>query len=78
MIKDFKLLEHILIPVALFAINLSTVHLIYLSFMEKLFSASGAPVAICTALLLAGIVRKDKFLMLPAAILYTCLLVLSV
>lgn len=70
MTRDFKLLEHTLIPLALFALNVSSVHLIYLLFMERFFSVQGLLVALCTIALVAGVVKKNKLVMVPAIVLY--------
>ena len=78
MIRDFKLLEHTLIPAALVTLNCSVVHLLYLLFMEEMLSPSGSYVLICTVALLAGIFRKNKYLILPALIAYGVVLVLSI
>ncbi len=78
MTRDFNLLEHTLIPLALFALNISSVHLIYQLFMGRLFSVSCVLVAVCTLVMAAGVVKKSKFLMVPAMVLYLVVLVVSV
>ena len=78
MTKDFKLLEHTLIPAALFALNCSLIQLLYLLFMQATLSPSFPYVLICTMALLAGIIRKNKYLLVPALIAYALVLVLSI
>ena len=78
MTRDFKLLEHTLIPLALFALNVSSVHLIYLLFMGRFFSMLGFLVAVCTIVMVAGVLKKNKFLMAPAMVLYLLVLVFSI
>lgn len=75
--KDFKLLEHNLIPVSLFALNMSIVHLIYLLFMNNIMSVITTLVISCTIVLIAGVIMKKKILMIPAAIIYLIALIFS-
>ena len=78
MTRDFKLLEHTLIPLALFALNVSSVHLLYQLFMGRFSSTPCVLVAICTFLMVAGVVKKNKFLMVPAMVLYLVVLAVSI
>ena len=77
MTKDFKLLEHILIPAALFALNCAAVHLLYLLFMGDM-RESGALVVILTVSLAVGIFQKNKYLLVPAIAGYAGVLIFSV
>lgn len=78
MTRDFKLLEHTLVPLALFALNVSSVHLIYLLFMGRSLSVPGILVAVCTLVMGVGVVKKKKFLMVVAMVLYLVVLVVAV
>lgn len=75
--KDFKLIEHNLIPVSLFALNMSIVHLIYLLFINNILSIITFTVLVCTSVLIAGIILKNKLLMSIGAIIYLIALVFS-
>lgn len=75
--KDFKLIEHNLIPVSLFALNMSIVHLIYLLFMNNILSVITFTVLACTSVLIAGIILKNKLLMTIGAIVYIIALAFS-
>ena len=78
MIRDFKLLEHTLIPLALFILNMSSVHLLYQLFMGRFLSVPCVLVVVCTLLMVAGVLKKNKFLMVPAMVLYLVVLVVSI
>lgn len=75
--KDFKLLEHNLIPCSLFILNMSAVHLIYLFFMNYISSVTTMLVFSCTIVLIAGVIMKKKILLIPGAIIYLLTLILS-
>ena len=76
MIKDFKLIEHNLIPGSLFVLNMSLVHIIYLNFAGQLFSIPSLVVSLCTAILAAGVFQKSKVMMLPGIVIYIISLIL--
>ena len=78
MTRDFKLLEHTLIPLALFVLNISSVHLLYQLFMGRFISVPSVLVAVCTVVMGAGVVKKNKFLMVPGVVLYLVVLVVSI
>ncbi len=75
--KEFKLVEHNLIPLSLFVLNLSVVQIIYLAFSAKLFSVIAFIVLFCTLILVAGVARKNKYLMAPAIMAYILTLIFS-
>ncbi len=75
--KDFKLLEHNLIPCSLFVLNISVVHLIYLLFINNTQSLITLLAFSCTIFLIAGVVMKKKYLMIFPAITYMLLLFLA-
>lgn len=75
--KDFRLLEHNLIPLALFAANLSVVHFIYLLFALDVIDHHLLSVAVCIAGLSTGIIRKSKWVMLAAVGFYVLVIVSS-
>jgi len=78
MTRDFKLLEHTLIPLALFVLNVSLVHLLYQFFMGRFLSVPCVLVGVCTFVMVTGVLRKNKFLMVPAMVLYLLVLVFSI
>jgi uncharacterized membrane protein YqjE len=75
--KEFKLVEHNLIPLSLFVLNLSVVQLIYLVFMAKLASLLAFIILASTIVLIAGVVKKNKYLMAPAMTIYILALIFS-
>lgn len=75
--KDFKLLEHNLIPLSLFALNMSVVHLLYLLFINNILSFTTLLVFSSTIVLIAGVIRKEKMLMIPGALVYIIALFFS-
>ncbi|HEY1008539.1 MAG: hypothetical protein ACO1NS_10050 [Daejeonella sp.] len=75
--KDFKLVEHNLIPLSLFALNISVVHLLYLLFIDNILSFTTLLVFSSTIVLVAGVIRKEKVLMIPGALVYTIVLLFS-
>lgn len=75
--KDFKLVEHNLIPASLFALNMSVVHLLYLLFVSTIFSLNTIVVLLTTLVLIAGIRMKKKSLMIPGSLAYLLALLLS-
>lgn len=68
--KDFKLIEHNLIPFSLFVLNMSIVHLIYLLFMNYIFSTATILIFSSNVFLIAGVLMKNKVLMIIAGPLY--------
>ncbi len=75
--KDFKLLEHNLIPASLFALNMSIVHLTYLLFINNILSVATMLVFLSTVVMIAGVIMKKKALMIPGALIYLLVLALS-
>ncbi len=75
--KDFKLLEHNLIPVSLFALNMSIVHLLYLLFVNNILSVVTVLVFSSTIVLVTGVVMKKKMLMIPGSLVYVVALIFS-
>ena len=68
-------MEHNLIPLALFTLNLSLCHLIYLLYITQAANYIFLPaVAVCTLILAAGVIRKNKYLLMPANAGYLLLL----
>lgn len=75
--KDFKLLEHNLIPASLFALNISIAHLIYLLFINNILSVATMLVFLSTIVMIAGVIMKKKALMIPGALVYLLVLAFS-
>jgi hypothetical protein len=75
--KDFKLIEHTLIPASLFALNMSVVHLLYLLSIHTIFSLTSILVLLATAILIAGVSIKKKILMIAGTLIYFLSVLLS-
>lgn len=75
--KEFKLVEHNLIPLSLFVLNLSIVQLIYLVFMAKLVSLLPFIILVSTIVLITGVAKKNKYLMVPAMAIYIIAFIFS-
>lgn len=69
-VRAFNLIQHKLIPIALIACNIALVHAIYLLAKADdrytLFA-----VVICLVVLIVGILRSAKYVLLTGIILYT-------
>ena len=66
--KEFRLIQHNLIPLALILVNISLVHLIYAFSCSE--AASGFIVMVCLAVLLSGTALKNKYLLLGGIAIY--------
>lgn len=75
--KEFKLIEHNLIPLTLFMLNISVVHVIYLIYISQLYSGHAILITASTVVMTVGVVRKSKWMMIPASLIYLIALVLS-
>jgi len=74
--KDFRLVQHTLIPVALFAVNLAVVHFIYL-LAEFRYDYLMAAVLLCLGTLATGILKQQKYLLLAGISGYLLLFIFS-
>lgn len=74
MTKDFKLIEHYLIPISLFMLNFAIVHFIFLNFYQQTFSITAILVLLCILFGTGGILKKNKVFMFSSSLLYLILL----
>jgi len=71
--KEFRLIQHNLIPLALIAGNIAIAHLIYLLAIG-LYGYNLVMVSMGVTALTLGIVRPNKYLLLAGIIFYTVVL----
>ncbi len=74
--KEFRLIQHWLIPFALLSANTALIHAIYLFATEGLGIASIA-ISICLGLLVSGVFYANKYLLMAATSAYWILLILQ-
>ncbi|TDQ10285.1 hypothetical protein [Pedobacter metabolipauper] len=59
--KEFRLIQHKLIPLALFMLNIGVIHLVYL-LAAYCYTPFVIPIAICSVFMTWSIVKKNKIL----------------
>lgn len=74
--KSIHFTEHLLIPLVLALLNIGIVHLIYLLAHQRLQIDGSISVALALVLMAAGIISKNKWLLLGSIVYYVaaCLL----